>query len=178
MEITNWRRLSFFLCICIFCFAFLCVGSSANAQNWAQNANWNNYYAYQTPTLGSSCFYNNMNSAWPPYLNFGNNTALINLHDDGWTKRPNFGMTVYTATVTGNALSIQGTYFSAHTQSGLDFIKTVPFNNSLSSIYSTQYMQFNQAMSGNLGMGSSFNPYVRQALAFSPVLHGPLPPLD
>jgi hypothetical protein len=170
MEIKNWRRFSFFLSISIFCFAYLYVSPSANAQ-------YQQYYdyGYQTTTLGSSYLYNNMyskNYLWP--TNFGNNPALQNFADDGWILRPNFGLTVYTATSKGNALSIQGTYFSAHTQAGVNFDRTVSFDNSLSSMYSMPYMQFNQTMLGNLGGQSSLNSYARQVLQFSPVLHGPL----
>ena len=177
MEIKNWRRFSFFLFICIFCLAYLYVEPSANAQYPQPYSNQSYDYGYPTTTIGSSYLYNNMysnNYSWPANFNFGSNPVIPDFANDGWKLRPNFGITVYTATSKGNVLSIQGTYFSAHTQAGVNFNRTVSFDNSLSSMYSMPYMQFNQSMLGNLGGQSSLNSYARQVLQFSPVLHGPL----
>jgi hypothetical protein len=113
--------------------------------------------------------------SWSNIFNFKKDMVVPTPVHENWLAHPAFGTTFYSLNTSGNSLTIQGTYFSAHTQAGVNFNRTLSFGNSLNSM---PYMQPTQNTFGNTGWQQSFSSpvsyYARQVLQFSPVLHGPL----
>ena len=175
MRIKKSGILLLFLFVYIFCFVFLYVNSPANAQYSASNYyNFYNNYNYSTQALSPSYLYNTQyqnNYSWSTNQYSGSKINIPTLEINNWSIQPNFGNTVYSVSSDGGALTIYGTYFSAHTHAGVNFNRQLFMDSQL-------FSPANQAMYTNTGGQFSFNSpvdyYARQVLQFSPVLHGPL----
>lgn len=172
MRTKKSRIFLLFLFVCIFCFVLLYVNSPVSAQYSPYN--YYNNYNYSTQALLPSYLYNTpyQNShSWSTNQYSGSKISIPTLEINDWIIQPAFGNTVYAVSTEGSALTVYGTYFSAHTHAGVNFNRKLFMD---SPLFSTA----NQAMYTNTGGQFSFSSpvdyYARQVLQFSPVLHGPL----
>jgi hypothetical protein len=150
----------------------LYVKTSANAQYQANN--YNPYYEYTSQTISPSYLFSNTFSdinSWSYNQYLGRKVAIPTPKIQDWIVQPAFGNTVYAVSNEGNAFTIYGTYFSAHTHAGVNFNRTLSMG---SPLFSTPNQTIYQDRGGQSSYISPINYYARQVLQFSPVLHGPI----